>query len=74
MGKTKKMNLKKSKILSIDYLQLKTNIDEMFIATIKIIEHLMAIIGFIIIAIVLVILAIWFLQFFTKLMRPLILN
>lgn len=74
MGETKKMNLKKPKILSIDYLQLKTNIDEMFIAAINEIKHFMAIVGFIIIAIVLVTLAIWFLQFFSKLMRPLILN
>lgn len=74
MGETKKMNLKKPKILSIDYLQLKTNINEMLIAAIKIIKHFMAIVGFIIIAIVLFTLAIWFLQFFSKLMRPLILS
>lgn len=66
--------LKKPKILSIDYLQLRTNIDEMLIGTIKIIEHFMAIAGFIIFVIVIFTLAIWFLQFFNKLMRPLILN
>lgn len=74
MGETKKMNLKKPKILSIDYLQLKANIDEMLIAAINEIKHFMAIAGFIIIAIALFTFAIWFLQFFSKLMRPLILN
>lgn len=74
MGETKKMNLKKPKILSIDFLQLKTNINEMFIATINKIAYFMGIACAIIIAIALVTLAIWFLQFFSKLMRPLILN
>lgn len=69
MGGTKKMNLKKPKILSIDYLQLKTNTYEMLTAAMETIEHFMAIVGFIIFAIVLFTLAIWFLQFFSNLVH-----
>lgn len=69
MGGTKKMNLKKPKILSIDYMRLKTNIYEMLTAAMETIEHFMAIVGFIIFAIALFTLAIWFLQFFSKLVH-----
>lgn len=69
MGVTKKMYLKKPKILSVDYMQLKTSTYEMLTAAIKTIEHFMAIIGFIIFAIVLFALAIWFLQFLSKLVH-----
>lgn len=74
MGETKKMNLKKPKILSIDYLQLKTNIDEMLIAAINEIAYFMGIVYAIIIAIVFFALAIWFLNFLCELIIPLILN
>lgn len=63
------MYLKKPKILSVDYMQLKTNIYEMLTAAMETIEHFMAIVGFIIFAIVLFTLAIWFLQFFSKLVH-----
>lgn len=63
------MYLKKPKILSVDYMQLKTNIYEMLTAAMETIEHFMAIVGFIIFAIVLFTLAIWFLQFFSNLVH-----
>lgn len=50
-------------------MQLKTNIYEMLTAAMETIEHFMAIVGFIIFAIVLFTLAIWFLQFFSKLVH-----